>query len=142
MEPEFYRVKFDDSAVNLKTRPMAVELEGEQLASITQIITGYKEDGLELVAVEQVTLNPDVDMDDSRKWMANLDVTVIVSANDATTLLQPYGVLPDSLGSLKQLLEKVAPTLGMPKLNFSGEWIVASIDIAKDFTEEPAAPKM
>jgi hypothetical protein len=142
MESEFYRVTFDDSAVNLKTRPMAVALESEQLTSITQIMTGYNEGGLELIAVEEVSLNPDFDMEDSRKWMANLDVTVIVSAKDATTLLQPFEALPDGLGGLKQLLDKGAPTLGMPKLNFSGEWVVTSIDIAKDFTEEPATPKM
>lgn len=142
MKPELYRVVFDNSAVNLKTRPMSVDLDGDQLSPLTEIMTDFEERGFKLVAVEQVALHPDVDMDNSKRWMANLEVTVVLTSEDTANVPQQFSVLPDSLSGLKVILDKVAPTLGLPDLGFSDSWVDLSIDQADDLSEEPASPKI
>lgn len=143
MTEQFYRVTFDDSAVKLKTKPTATELEANQLSSLMQLLSAHQEKGIQLVAIEKVAVAPDYDMDDSTKWMANLDITMIVKMDDAAAKhFNAYSLLPENFEVLTQFLNKVVANIGLQKLKYSGEWVVIDIEIASDFAEEPAAPKL
>lgn len=138
-----YRITFDDSATKLKTRPNEVSLSDDQLHLIMQSLPSPQQGDLQVVGIESATLSPDFDMDDSRKWMANLSVTLVIDTDEVTAnLLRPYELLPGNLPAIKQLLRRVSELPEMPNLKYSGDWVLTEIEIAQDFTKEPPTPKV
>jgi hypothetical protein len=143
MTSQLYRITFDDSAVKLNKRPKELELDSDQLLPITQSLPTDDQGGIQFVAVETVGLSPDFDMDDSSKWMANLDVTLILSIDDALVELpRPYDLVTDKMGVIKQLLRATTGALELPDLAFSGEWVVTDIEFAHDHTAGLSAPTL
>jgi hypothetical protein len=142
MEKQFYRITIGDSAVKLRAKPQNIEFTAEQLAQLNEALPAAEALGLQIISFETVTRESDFDMDDSRKWMASLDATLIISSDETTAnLLKPYSVIADELKLVTNLLDEVARSLPGPKLGYSGEWVVAEIAPAPDYEPASAAPK-
>ncbi len=142
MEKQFYRVTVGDSAVNLKTKPENYVLSEGHLTQLNEALPSDDALGLQITSIEKVTRESDFDMDDSRKWMVNLDVTLVINSDEATiSLLKPYQVVSDQLNVVTSLLDRIAKILPGSKLNYSGEWVVSEFEPASDYEPASAAPK-
>lgn len=139
----FLRLTLDDVARHKDQRDN-VELDVEQITNLNESLSELAEGEIKVVAIENVARVCDVDLENSRRWQSNVEITCVVSVPaDKVGEFRAYQSIPELAQPLIAVSNRIVEVVKDPDMTFSGDWVIGECAPVSDFIAETAAtPKM